>query len=270
MAREIPVYNHLTLHFEDRTLVVTVSRPEAMNALNSEVIQEFGEMLAWVEERLKAEAASIRALIVTGAGEKAFIAGADIKQFVGMTPEVAAEFSGKGHAVFRKFETISIPVIAAVNGFALGGGLELALACDFIVAAENAKFGMPEVTLGLMPGFGGTVRLPLRVGVARARELSYLGTMISAQEAQLMGLVSRITTRAELLPTCLELASTIALRGPQAIARVKRSINEGMSLTEDEALRLEQSLFSGIYATDDAEEGVRAFIDKRKPLFTGK
>lgn len=250
---------------ENGIYTVTITRPEAMNALNQTVLKSLDAFLAQIETTPTA-----RAVILTGAGEKAFVAGADIKQFEAMNPSGAKELAHLGQRIFTRIETLDVPVIAAVNGFALGGGLELALACDFIFAAENAKFGLPECTLGLMPGFGGTVRLPRRVGVPKAREMSYTGGMISAAEAHQIGLVNQVYPQAELLSKAMETARLIASRAPLAVAKIKKSIHEGASLTEAQANDLEAGLFGELFASQDKVEGVRAFIEKRKPAFQGR
>ena len=262
----LPNLEPIVLKQEGAILIATISRPEAMNALNVSVMRGLSALIGWLKN---SKPADIRALVLTGAGEKAFVAGADIKEFETMTSAQAAEFAANGQKLFMSFEELPIPVIAAVNGFALGGGLELALACDFIYASENAKFGLPECTLGLMPGYGGTVRLPRRVGPGRAREMTFTGAMLSAEEAQKIGLVNKVVAQAELLNSALETARTISLRAPLALERIKKSIHEGMSLNETKANELEARLFGELFETADKNEGVRAFIEKRKPQFSG-
>ncbi|MES2856719.1 MAG: enoyl-CoA hydratase-related protein [Bdellovibrionota bacterium] len=258
-------FENLKVHGEGGIWTAAISRPEAMNALNSSVLDSISKLLDAVHADH-----SVRAVILTGIGEKAFVAGADIKQFESFSPSSAANFASAGQALFTRIETLRVPVIAAVNGFALGGGLELALSCDFIIASENAKFGLPECTLGLMPGYGGTVRLPRRVGASYAREMALTGNMIDSAEALRIGLVNRVTAQPELLSTCRTLAGTIASRAPLAIAAIKKSIHEGASLTEAKASDLEAKLFGELFASSDKTEGVRAFIEKRKPAFTGQ
>ncbi len=264
---ELPKTEPVILKLEGSTLIATIQRPEAMNALNAAVMNGLRTLVDWLATPA---AAQVRALIITGAGEKAFVAGADIKEFETMTPAGAGEFASAGQALFTKLEELPIPVVAAVNGFALGGGLELALACDFIYASENAKFGLPECTLGLMPGYGGTVRLPRRVGVGRAREMTFTGAMITAEEALRIGLANKVVPQADLLNAALETCKTIASRAPLAVARIKKSIHEGMNMSETQASALEARLFGELFATEDKAEGVRAFIEKRKPVFSGK
>jgi enoyl-CoA hydratase len=263
----MPNFESLLLREENGVLVVTIHRPEAMNALNASVLRSLQSLTDWLES--SDEGQNYRALILTGAGEKSFVAGADIKQFESMTKAMAVEFAREGQRIFTRLETLKIPVIGAINGFALGGGLELALACDFIYASDNAKFGLPECTLGLMPGFGGTVRLPRRIGPARAREMTLTGSMISAQEALAIGLVNKVVSQADLITSCLECAKTMTQRAPIALAKIKASIHEGMSLGETQASELEAALFGELFSTEDKVEGVRAFIEKRKAQFKG-
>lgn len=268
MATSAPSFEPLLVREEGPVLIVTINRPDALNALNEQVLVAFESILEWLQTE---KATGLRAMILTGAGEKAFVAGADIKQFESFGAREATDFATRGQKLFARLERMNLPVIAAVNGFALGGGLELALACDFIYASENAKFGLPECTLGIMPGFGGTVRLPRRVGPARAREMAFTGAMISAQEAVSLGLVARVVPAAQLMATALETAQAIAGRAaPIAVGAIKESIHRGLQMTEDKANELEARLFGDLFTTEDAREGTRAFVEKRKPKFQGK
>lgn len=250
---------------EDGIGVATIHRPEALNALNAQVLTDLDALLARLEKN-----PSLRALILTGAGEKAFVAGADIKEIDTLDANAALEFARRGQALFSRLESLRAPVIAAVNGFALGGGCELALACDFIYASPNAKFGLPECTLGIMPGFGGTVRLSRRVSPGLARVAAYTGQMYTAQEALQMGLVNKVVDGPQLLDAARDIARTIASRAPHAIAAIKRSINDGRHLSVSDAQELEAKLFADLFHTEDQKEGTRAFIEKRKPSFQGK
>lgn len=245
-------------------LLVKVSRPDAMNALNDDVLTDLEQMIESVQSDR-----SIRVVILTGDGEKAFVAGADIKQFESMSREKAEAFAKKGQDLFGRLAGLPQPVIAAVNGFALGGGLELALACDFIVAAENAKFALPECSLGLIPGFGGTVRLPRMVGSAKALELALTGTMIGAEDAYQIGLVSRVVPPGELMMVVGGLAGVIASRAPKALEFIKSSVYGGREKSVRDADQIEAELFGKVFSTVDKIEGVRAFIEKRKPQFRG-
>ncbi len=255
--------------------VAEINRPEAMNALNRQVLQDLDELMSSLEKKTNQ-----RCLILTGTGAKAFVAGADIKELDSFSAgdatstsesiALAWEFARRGQALFTRLERAHFPVIAAVNGFALGGGLELALACDFIYATPSAKFGLPECTLGIMPGYGGTVRLARRIGLGLARVATYTGQMYSAQEAMQMGLVNKIVEPNQLLEVAKEMAQLISSRAPAAIAGIKRSINEGYTLSVDAAQELEAKLFSELFKTEDQREGVKAFLEKRKPTFSGK
>jgi len=247
---------------------VTVNRPDARNALNAETL----DGLRAAFDAL-ARDAGVRCAILTGAGDRAFVAGADIKAMVDMDAAAGLAFSERGQRVFDFIESLRLPVIAAVNGFALGAGCELALACDFIIAARTAKLGMPEVSLGVIPGFGGTQRLALRVGVAHARQLIYTGAIIDAAEALRIGLVNAVAEPAALMHDVRALAADIAARAPLAIAAAKRVVSPGALRDAGEpmarALAAERAAFGGLFATADQKEGMRAFIDKRPPEWKG-
>ena len=257
-----------SLTVEDRGVVrvVTVNRPAVLNALNAAVIAELTD--ASREARAAAAAGQIRGLVLTGAG-KAFVAGADIAAMSEMTEFEAREFARQGHAMGEAFASLPIPVIAAVNGFALGGGCELALACDFIYAAESAKFGQPEVKLGVIPGFGGTQRLLRRVGLARALELCMAGAMIDAHEAVRIGLANRVVANDALVATAVATCETIAQMGPQAVAMAKAVLHRGADLPLHDALALEIDSFARLFTTGDQREGMNAFLHKRRADFTG-
>lgn len=242
---------------------LTVNRPDKLNALNAQVLTELRRTLL----DLSADS-QVRAVILTGAG-KAFVAGADIAAMRQMTVSEARAFSELGHSVGTVLESVPMPVIAAVNGFALGGGCELALACDFIYASAKAKFGQPEVNLGLMPGFGGTTRLPRRVGVGRARELTYTAELVDAEEALRIGLVNRICAPEELMGHAQATAEKIASKGPLAVAASKRSFIRGEDVPLPTANALEREAFAGLFGSKDQTEGTSAFIEKREAKFAG-
>jgi enoyl-CoA hydratase len=261
-------YKAINLELKDNGVwVLTIQRPEALNALNAQILNDMADALRQIGEM---SYENTRALVITGSGEKAFVAGADIKEISELNEEQAMAFAQRGQSIFHELNLLKIPVIAAVNGFALGGGLELALACDFIYASEEAKFGLPEVSLGLIPGFGGTVRLARAVGIRKARELTYTGDMISATEALHLGLVNKVVPKAELLGTVMRTVSTILSRGPIAVAAAKKSINQAYELDVDEAQKTEAQHFAYLFTTEDVREGTRAFIEKRKPVFKGQ
>ena len=244
---------------------VTVNRPEKLNALNDQVIGD----LECCFRALK-EDAEARVVILTGAGEKSFVAGADIGEIALLSPLDAREFARRGQQVFDGIENLGKPVIAAVNGYALGGGCELAMACTLRVAAENARFGQPEVKLGLIPGYGGTQRLARVVGKGRAAELLTTGEPITAQEAYRIGLVNQVVPAKELMAACEALAGKILSNAPLAVKFVLEAVNRGMEMTLAEGLALEASLFGLCCASDDMKEGTRAFLEMRPPRFTGK
>jgi enoyl-CoA hydratase len=246
-------------------LVVTISRPDAMNALNADVLDALLGILQEADHD-----GSIKGIIITGEGDKAFIAGADIKQLSALNSKEAFELSRKGQQLFKFIEDFQKPVIAAVNGFALGGGCELAMACHFRLAVENSKFGQPEVNLGLIPGYGGTQRLPQLVGRGKALELILTGDMITAQEAKAIGLVNHVVaTREELLELSTKIITRIISKSPIAIANAIKSINAGYSF-ENAGYTSEAEHFAACTTTDDFKEGTAAFIEKRKPNFTGR
>lgn len=250
---------------EDGIAVITINRPDKLNALNADTVSQLDAVLRDV-----AADDAIRAIIVTGAGEKAFVAGADIAELAQMGPVDGVKVSRAGQETFRFLERMSVPVIAAVNGFALGGGLELALACHIRVASSRAKFGLPEVKLGIIPGYGGTVRLPRLVGRGRALELMLSGDMIDAQEALRIGLVNHVEEPDALLDAARGLARRITANGPIAIRLALEAVDRGMSTTIDDAQILESNLFGLLASTEDMREGMQAFLEKRKPGFRNR
>ena len=243
--------------------LLKISAPKSLNALNSTILREMNDFVSSID-------AHTRVLIITGDGEKSFVAGADISEMAHLNEQEGFEFGRLGAQVFRKIEQLPIPVIAAVNGFALGGGCELAMACDIRIASVNAKFGQPEVGLGIIPGFSGTVRLPRLVGQGMAKELIYTGRVIRADEALRIGLVNAVYEREELLDKALELAQMILKNAPLAIQAAKQSINKGYDLSADDAIALENKLFGSCFATADQKEGMAAFLEKRKAAFKGQ
>lgn len=246
---------------ENSICTITLNNPSALNALNSEMIDNLSSLIDKIEHD-----SSIKVVIITGAG-RSFVAGADIQAMAVMNSEQGREFGIKGTSVFSKFENLSKPVIAAVNGYALGGGCELALACDIRVASEKAKFGQPEVTLGITPGFAGTVRLPSIVGIAKAKELIFTGKIIDATEALNIGLVNMVVPAESLMEKAREMAITIALNSPIAVKYSKISLNTSSKMCTEEAILKENNLFALCFSTEDQKEGMKAFIEKRKPNF---
>ena len=244
---------------------VTVNRPDKLNALNHTVIAELDEVIARIESD-----ASIRGVMLTGAGNKAFVAGADISELAGQGPLAGQARALTGQRVMRRLERCGKPVVAAVNGFALGGGCELAMACHIRIASDTAKFGQPEVKLGLAPGYGGTVRLPRLVGRGRALELLLTGQLLDAQEAWRIGLVNRVVPADRLIPESEQLLRTILEQGPLAVQACLDLVDAGLGMTVDEALLLEAARFGLLSATADMVEGTRAFLEKRKPMFEGQ
>ena len=239
--------------------VATINRPKALNALNSEVLTDLDELVSAV----KADA-DIRALVITGSGEKAFVAGADIGEMSTLTKEGGEAFGKHGNDVFRAIETLPIPTIAAVNGFALGGGCELSMACDIRICADTAVFGQPETGLGITPGFSGTQRLPRRVGIAKAKELIFSGKVIGAAEAEKIGLVNAVYAPEELIPGAIAMAKSFTANAPIAVKYSKACIDRGMQMDIDDGIALENELFAMCFATADQKEGMSAFVEKRK------
>jgi enoyl-CoA hydratase len=257
-------YQFLTLAVENRIATLTVNRPDKLNALNDATIAELGQAIDEVRAR-----DDVGGLIVTGAG-RAFVAGADISELSSQTPTIAKARARAGQDVFRRFETSPKPVIAAVNGFALGGGCELALACHIRIASDKAKFGQPEVKLGTCPGFGGTQRLSRLVGKGRAIQLITTAEMIDAHEAYRIGLVNKVVAPDDLMKTTLEMMNMILANGPLAVALCIEAVDRGLEMSLDEGLVLEANHFGLLAASEDMTEGMKAFLEKRAPAFKGR
>ena len=257
--------NTVLVERDGAVVTVTINRQESLNALNPDVLQglilEFGKI---------ASDPSIRSVIITGRGPKAFVAGADIRSMNGLGPRPIADYVELGQRAMRLIETCEVPVIAAVNGFALGGGLELALACDIIVCCESAKLGQPEVNLGIIPGFGGTQRLLQRCGIGATRRLCYTGDLIGADEARVIGLADKVVPDAKLIDEVKKMATTIASKAPLAVKGAKKVINEAHQSLLLSGLRLEVEEFLKLFTTADREEGMTAFLQKRPATFTGR
>jgi enoyl-CoA hydratase len=256
---------HVRVEWDADLAVVTIDRQEKLNALDADVVRE----LADVFESLRDDA-HVRGVIVTGAGEKAFVAGADIGELARLDPATAVAFSRRGQDVMLRIERFPKPVLAAVGGFALGGGCELALACHLRIASENARFALPEVSLGVIPGYGGTVRLARLVGLGRALEMTLTGERISAEQAREFGLVSAVVPRAELLPRAKELLRKITRNSPVAVRLALESVFRALDTSTEAALDHESGLFGLLPTTADMKEGLAAFLEKRKPDFSGR
>lgn len=258
-------FKNLLVETVANVATLTINSPRTLNALNSEVLSELE--CALYELDLDE---SVKVVILTGAGEKAFVAGADIKEMSAMNPYEGHQFGLKGQRVMLLIEKMTKPVIAAVNGYALGGGLELALACDFIYASHKAKFGFPEVTLGIMPGFGGTQNLARLIGVNKAKEMIFTGKMISADKAAAWGIVNELFAPEELMANVGETAAAIAAVGTLAVAYAKDAVANGLNMTKEDGFRYEAATFGVLFSTEDQKEGMSAFVDKRKAEFKGK
>jgi enoyl-CoA hydratase len=258
------MYQTIRYEKQGNLAIAAINRPEALNALNGTVLQELSQVVAEVEND-----AEVRAFILTGEG-RAFVAGADIGEQNALDVASARKFSQFGSSIFRRIEKLEIPTIAAVNGFCLGGGCELAMSFDIILASEKAKFGQPEVGLGITPGFSGTQRLPRRVGVAKAKELLFSGRMITAAEAEKIGLVNAVYPAEELMNATMEMAKSFTKNAPVAIKYVKASVDRGMQMDIDGGIALENELYAMCFATEDCKEGLTAFLEKRPAEFKNK
>lgn len=251
--------NNLLMDVEGEIAVVSINRPKALNALNTETVQEINECFKEIQNRK-----DIKVVILTGAREKSFVAGADIAQMSNMTPKEAREMSLNAYEAFSRIENCPQVVIAAVNGFALGGGCEIAMSCDIRIAADTAKFGQPEVGLGIIPGFGGTQRLPRLVGKGRAKELIFTAETIDANEAYRIGLVNKVVPKEELMDTCKKMAQRILKNGSLAITLAKQAINLGVEMDLNSGIQLESNQFGLTFSSQDQKEGMNAFLEKRK------
>ena len=257
-------WKNITFNQKEAIAIVTLNRPKVLNALNTETLNELHEIFTQLDSDT-----GVRVIIITGSG-KAFIAGADISEMNTYSPEEARAFSQLGHKTMDAIQNTGKPVIAAINGFTLGGGLELALSCDILIASEKAVLGLPEVNLGLIQGFGGTQRLPRLIGKARAKELIFTGEALKAQKACEIGLVNRVVPQEELLPEAEKMAQLISAKGPVALTLAKRAIESGYDVPLSDGCRNEIDAFVESFGSKDRDEGIKAFLEKRKPLFTGK
>jgi enoyl-CoA hydratase len=261
-----PQYKNIILEKKDGIAILTVNRPQVYNALNPDTMNEIADAIADVGRD-----ATVKVLVITGAGDKAFVAGADISTFPTLTPKQAKSFSKLGQIkITRALELLGKPVIAAVNGFAMGGGCEIVLACDFIIASENAKFGQPEINLAILPGWGGTQRLPRTVGTHKAKELCIIGEPIDAKEAERIGLVYKVVPAAKLNEAVDELVKKLMGKSPVAIQLTKDAVNKALDVDLDAGLEYEAEMFAEAFTAEDHIEGAKAFLEKRKPVFKGK
>lgn len=259
------VYNNITLERDGAVVLITINRPKELNALNLQTVLELEHVFKTLERE-----STVGAVILTGGGDKAFVAGADITEMVSMHAVAARDWARLGQQVFSRIENFPRPVIAAINGFALGGGCELAMACDIRVASDKAKFGQPEVNLGITPGFAGTQRLPRLVGKGQAKLLIFSGDVIDAQEARGIGLVDKVVAHDELISVAKALAGKIIAKAPVAVSQAKLAINRGSEMDSEQAYAYEAELFGICFTTEDQGEGMTAFVNKKKPVFKGK
>jgi len=257
-------YENIVYEVKEGIATITFNRPKALNALNGALLAELSQALDEI-----AANEDIRVLILTGAGDKSFVAGADISELATFDSLKAKAFGRRGHDIINKLQQLPIAVIAAVNGFALGGGTEISIACDFIYASENAKFGQPEINLGVIPGFGGTQRLPRLIGANMAKEMIYTGKMISAAEALQLGLVNKVVPHDSLMDEVMKTAGVIASKGKVSLREAKQAINKGMDVDLASGCGIEIDAFALCYASPDAKEGTSAFLDKRQAEFKG-
>jgi enoyl-CoA hydratase len=251
-------------HEEDNVAILTINRPEVLNALNTRVLSELSTTIQAIDIQ------RVRCLIITGSGSKAFGAGADISEMLNLDEKSAWAFSKMGNDIFRNIEELPIPVIAAVNGYALGGGCELAMCCDIRLASENAIFGQPETGLGITPGFGGTQRLMRLIPLGKAKEMIYATTKINASEAYTLGLVNAVYPIEKLMPAALKLAKRIAKNAPIAVRASKKAMNDGLQTDIENAIEIEERLFGSCFTSEDQKNGMTAFLEKRKPSFLNK
>lgn len=258
-------FRNIIYEKRDGVAIITINRPQVLNALNKETLLEMNSAIMDAEKD-----SSIKVVIVTGAGERAFCAGADIKELSDKTPIEIMELIKLGQETFNLIENLSKPVIAAVNGLALGGGCELVAACDFVVSSDKAMFGQPEINLGIMPGWGGTQRLVNLVGIRKAKEMILLGKMIKAEEAQQIGLVNRVVPAEKLMEEANAIARGLAEKSPISLKFVKLALNKALEAGLTEGLEFERAIFSLLYSSEDAKEGIKAFLEKRKPIWRQK
>ena len=262
--RKIMAYENIIFQIDAGIATISFNRPKALNAINAALLEEFSQAL----DEIAADE-DIRVLVLTGAGDKSFVAGADINKLAACNVLTSKNFARKGHDTLIKLQELPIVVIAAVNGFALGGGTEIAIACDFIYASENAKFGQPEINLGLIPGFGGTQRLPRLIGMNMAKELVFTGKMISAAEAEKIGLANKVVPQEQLMDEVMKTAREIASKGKVSLRAAKQAINFGMNTDLATGIHIEIEGFGQCYASSDSKEGTSAFLEKRKAEFKG-